>query len=143
MPLYDYRCGACKRKREVVLKLAELGSAEVSCLGCGALMARALSAPMVIGDYAPYRCPVTGRLIEGRRAHIENLKETGCRILEPGEKELVAKARRDSDAALDRAVDDSVEQAIHEMPTDKREKLIAEVSAGAEAQITRTSGLEI
>lgn len=143
MPLYDYRCGACKRKREVVLKLAELEEAEVSCLSCGALMARALSAPMVVGDYAPYQCPVTGRLIEGRRAHIENLKETGCRILEPGEKELVAKARRDSDSALDRAVDDSVEKAIHEMPTEKREKLIAEVSAGADAQITRTSGLEI
>lgn len=43
------------------------------------------SAPMVAGDYAAYDCPVTGKPIEGRAAHRENLKKTGCRLLEKGE----------------------------------------------------------
>jgi hypothetical protein len=32
--------------------------------------------PRVIGDYAAYECPVTGKMIEGRKAHQENLIAT-------------------------------------------------------------------
>ena len=39
-----------------------------------------LSAPLVVSDYAAYECPVSGKMIEGRRAHSENLKQTGIMI---------------------------------------------------------------
>ncbi|MBF0157489.1 MAG: hypothetical protein HQL57_09930 [Magnetococcales bacterium] len=42
-------------------------------------------APAVRSDYAPYDCPITGQVIEGRRAHRENLARHGCRLLEAGE----------------------------------------------------------
>lgn len=48
-------------------------------------------APMSIKDYEAYECPVTGKMIEGRAAHRENLKRTGCRIFEPGEREAYVK----------------------------------------------------
>lgn len=38
-------------------------------------------------DYEGYNCPVTGKWIEGRTAHKENLKRQGCRVFEPGELE--------------------------------------------------------
>tara|TARA_R110000824_G_scaffold137452_2_gene301564 strand:- start:1973 stop:2302 length:330 start_codon:yes stop_codon:yes gene_type:complete len=67
--------------------------------------------PMVIGDYDAYECPVTGSMIDGRRAHIENLKQTGCRLLEPGEKEANTKnGPKDWMAGIDRAVDKAVDE---------------------------------
>lgn len=36
-------------------------------------------------DYEAIKSPVTGKMIEGRRALREHLKETGCRIVDPSE----------------------------------------------------------
>lgn len=36
-------------------------------------------------DSEGYDCPVTGKWIEGRAAHRENLKRHGCHVLEKGE----------------------------------------------------------
>ena len=72
-----------------------------------------LTSPRIVSDYAPYECPVTGKIIEGRAAHEENLKRTNCRLLEPGEKEdnikrharEVAAEDKRRDAAIDGIVD--------------------------------------
>lgn len=47
--------------------------------------------PHLVSDYEAYECPVTGKMIEGRAAHRENLKRTGCRLFEPGEREQYIK----------------------------------------------------
>lgn len=70
-----------------------------------------LPCPMIARDYEAYECPVTGQMIEGRAAHKENLKKTGCRLLEKGEFEDVKKNGRKNlearqDAALDKAIDE-------------------------------------
>jgi hypothetical protein len=57
---------------------------------------RPATGPILLGDYSPYDCPVTGKIIEGRHAHEENLKRQGCRLLEPGESRDYLK-RRDED----------------------------------------------
>jgi|GEM_PF-6589057 len=76
------------------------------------------AAPAVIGDYAAYECPVTGKIIDGRRAHAENLKATGCRVLEPGEKEHNERTRVRNAAAEDKrrdaAIDGIVESVANE-----------------------------
>ena len=73
-----------------------------------------LPTPMIVSDYAPYECPVTGKTIEGRRAHEENLKATGCRILERGEKEdnvkNAARAMEAENIKRDAAIDGIVDQ---------------------------------
>lgn len=59
--------------------------------------------PQISADYEAYDCPVTGEIIEGRRAHRENLKKQGCRILEPGEREQFKKDKpREIETRLDK-----------------------------------------
>jgi hypothetical protein len=71
----------------------------------------------VVRDYKPYRCPVTEKVIEGRRAHQENLKRTGCRLQEPGEKEQFIRERAKADAKLERIIGDAVDKTAAELGT--------------------------
>lgn len=66
-------------------------------------------------DYKAYSCPVTGKPVEGRRAHQENLKRTGCRLLERGEKEQNMRERAESDRKLERTIDAAVERTAAEL----------------------------
>lgn len=139
MPLYDYKCATCAAKREVMLKLADLNSS-VYCTKCGQPMNRQLSAPWVQADYQEYESPVVpGKIICGRKAHLEHLKETGCRLLEPGEtdnyKRTLAKAEQELEQKLDRTAD----EFITTLPTDKRDRLAAEMEGGLDAKIERAT----
>lgn len=136
MPVYLYACPVCARKREVVKPIAELNRKE-HCLNCEAAMNRQICAPAVRGDYAGYSCPVTGKWIEGRRAHEENLKRTGCRVLEPGESDNARRASAAADAALDQAVESTVEEFVETLPSDKKERLAAEMEHGLDVQVSR------
>ena len=126
MPLYAYRCRGCGGRNDVFKVLAQLNRAEY-CLLCQDLMDRQVAAPAIVKDYAPYNCPVTGKLIEGRAAHVENLKQQGCRVYEPGETRQLEqlKARQESD--LDAAVERTAEEFVHNLPVQKREKLTEEL----------------
>jgi hypothetical protein len=75
-----------------------------------------LPAPQISLDYQSYDCPVTGRMIEGRRAHRENLKLHNCRVLEPGETAQHRRERpKQKAAALDRAIDECAHEATREL----------------------------
>jgi hypothetical protein len=66
--------------------------------------------PYISGDYKPYDCPITGRTIDGKREHNENLRLHGCRIHEKGEFEDVKKnGKKRTEAAMDAAIDKSVD----------------------------------
>ena len=138
MPLYDYRCPTCGRGREVMLKLADINS-PVYCQQCGSGMNRKVTAPMVVNDYPGYESPVTGEWIEGRRAHEEHLKRTGCRIYEPGETDQFKNRQRAADAALDNKIEESVDRYITSLPTEKRDRLAAELEGGLTTQIERSA----
>ena len=69
-----------------------------------------LAMPYVAGDYKPYDCPVTGKEIDGRREHEDNLRLHDCRIHEKGELEDVKKnGQKRINASIDAAIDRSVE----------------------------------
>lgn len=136
MPLYTYKCPTCGRGRDVFKAIADIDRKE-ECSNCGFAMNRQVAAPAVRGDYAGYTCPVTGAWIEGRRAHKENLARQGCRVLEPGETEAVARRRQQEDAALDSKIEATVEQFFETLPTEKKERLANEVASGADVQIVR------
>lgn len=69
-----------------------------------------LAMPYISGDYKPYECPVTGKVIDGRREHEENLRLHNCRIHEKGEFEDVKKnGQAKINAEIDAAIDASVE----------------------------------
>jgi putative FmdB family regulatory protein len=138
MPIHDYKCPMCYRRREVFLKIADMGST-VYC-NCGSAMNKQLSAPYIHGDYQPYESPVVpGKIIHGRRQHEEHLKETGCRILEPGESDAHRRGLQHENDKLDQQVGETVDALIATMPTDKRDKLAAEMEAGLDARIERST----
>jgi putative FmdB family regulatory protein len=138
MPIYEYSCGSCRDRQERLLPLKDYRT-EQFCGKCGGTLNKIISAPMVVGDYSGYECPVSGKWVEGRRQHEENLKRTGCRLLEPGETERVKQNRRREDAELDAAVDETVEKFVDALSPEKKEQLANEIAAGADVAITRQS----
>lgn len=138
MPTYDYKCPTCARKREVFLKLDDLNSS-VYCNHCGQGMNRQLSAPFVRGDTVAYDCPITGKRIEGRKAHEENLKQHGCRILEPGETEQFKRRRTEDEQKLEAAVEETADRFISQLPTEKRDRLAGEMEGGFTTEVVRTT----
>lgn len=140
MPLYRYACPTCSAKQDVFSKIDER-DLPVPCMRCKQNMVRTIAAPMVAPDYAGYECPRTGKWIEGRKAHEENLKRLGCRVLEPGEKEAFDKRKAAEDVAFSVSIDNTVEELIYEMPVRKREELYSEMQAGATTEIIRGDGL--
>lgn len=67
----------------------------------------------VVRDYEGYDCPVTGKWVEGRAAHRENLKKHGCHILEKGEardneRNRIEAEERTIDALAEKVVKDAM-----------------------------------
>lgn len=136
MPTYLYQCPACATRRDIFKSLANLDRSE-PCEACQTPMERKLSAPRVLGDYPGYECPISGRWIEGRRAHQENLKRHGCRVLENGETEAFRQSKKQEELALDKAVDSTVEQFYETLPTEERQALATAVQSGLDVAIER------
>ncbi len=135
MPLYDIRCerGHVSERR---IPLANY-SDPIEC-ACGAVASRVISTPRFSVDNTGYHCPVTEKWVGSRREHRENLKQTGCRVLETGEKEAAAKRRADDDAKLDRMIEDTVEKEIEAYSSDKKEQLHNElVNGGLDISVDR------
>jgi len=104
---------------------------------CGEQMELIISAPFVATDYPGYTSPITGEWIEGRKAHMEDLKRHGCRVYEPSEKEEAVKRREAEDRKLDDAIGATVDRTIASWDTRKRDKLAAEMEAGVGAEVVR------
>lgn len=139
MPVHDYKCATCSSKREVFLKIADLGST-VYCQKCGQPMLRQVSAPYVRGDYEPYESPVKpGTWICGRRQHEEHLRETGCRVLEPGESTAYQRKLVRDDEKLEQSLEETADKFITELPTEKRDRLAAEMEGGLTTTIERST----
>ena len=135
MPTYVFKCPFCHKQLERILRLADYDKPQ-SC-SCGETAERQICAPAVRGDYPPYECPVTGQIIEGRRAHEENLRRHGCRVLEPGEEREAARRAAASEAEFDKTVEDTVERLVANLPEEKVRKLETEIKAGVTATVER------
>lgn len=137
MPLYAYRCPRCSHTADVFKKLAEIDSLAL-CTECITTMQRQISAPAIFGDYQSYECPVTGKQISGRRAHEENLKRTGCRLLDPGERQQNIQRTARAEQDFDNRVEATVEEFYEKLPTVQREQLAVEIQSGADVQTIRS-----
>jgi putative FmdB family regulatory protein len=135
MPTYVFKCITCGGTEERFLKLTNYTDPQ-QC-GCGGALERQLTAPVVRGDYPGYECPVTGSWIEGRKAHQENLRRHGCRILEPGETASHKQSLVRGEESLDKALDETADSFIANLPAVKREKLVGELEGGLTATVER------
>lgn len=61
-------------------------------------------APAIYGDLPAYVSPVTGKLVEGRKARQRDLAESGCRPFERGEREEARRRVRDNDRRIEQAI---------------------------------------
>lgn len=139
MPMYTYLCNSCHRKQPVFKRIADLDEPEQCAVCEHETMQRIIEAPAVRGDYAGYECPVTGIWIEGRRAHEENLKKHGCRVLESGETQAAAAFRAKQQEDLEESIASTAEQIVETLPARKREQLAAELEAGLDISFERQS----
>lgn len=129
MPLYTFKCDN-GHKFDRFLRLKEYDAPQ-TC-ECGASAARQLCAPMFSIDatnFVPYESPATGKWITSKTQRREDMKVSGCVDYEPSLKEHQAKRYAAEDAALDKKVEEHVEQEIINMPVEKRERLAAEVES--------------
>lgn len=135
MPLYSYYCGTCNSRFDEFAKMAQ--SAEPATCACGCRADRVITATRISVDYSEYDCPVTGKVISGRIAHQENLKQTGCRLLEPGETEATKRSKVADEAFFDRQIENTVEKAYEVLPSAKKERLANELLSGADLSVNR------
>ena len=114
MPIYEYRCanGHDFDCYATVERRQEGGV----CLKCGAEAHKViLHAPRVFGDYEGYVSPTTGKWIEGKSARREDLRSSGCRPYEAGEREAAERRRAADERALDAVADQCVERTLWDM----------------------------
>ena len=134
MPIYSYKC-SCGRAFDRILPLARY--AEPQTCECGQVAAKVLVAPAVLADLPGYSCPITGKWVEGRRAHNENLARHGCRVYEPGEtRQARQRAVQEEEALLETIAETAAAYAAN-LPSDKRERLGAELENGASVSVER------
>jgi len=87
-------------------------------------------------DLPGYESPTTGKWIEGRKARKYDLETSNCVEYDPSMATEQAARHAKEDAALDKKVDEIVEQTIYEMPAAKREQLATEIE-NSDVEVTR------
>ena len=126
MPIYEFVC-ANGHKFDRFLKLKDYDQPQ-TC-ECNAAATKQLSAPMVHVDFPAYVSPASGKYITSRAERRADMKATGCVDYEPSLKEEQAKRYAAEDAAIEKQVDEHIEREIINMPSEKRERLAAEVES--------------
>ncbi len=127
MPIYEYMCP----EGHVVNALRSVIDRErVPECYCGHMTRKViLSPPRVFSDYEGYESPASGKWISGRRARLEDLKRTGCRPYEEGERQEFERRQVAADKELDTAVDEVVDRSMaeltqHDEGSDARKQLM-------------------
>ncbi len=113
MPVYEYHCPVCEKRFDAFKKLANYADEQRHT--CGAVAQKVVSLPMVAVDYPAYVSPASGRVVEGKKAHLEELKRTNCRLLEPGERQDAVKRKKAEEKKFDKLVDNGVDRVFAEL----------------------------
>lgn len=124
MPIFDYRCPTCKRVEEKYYKI----ETAFKCSICGTTMDKLIPTPFVVKEIEPYDCPITGKRIESRAEHKANLKQHGCRLLEPGELRDSERMRRAEDERLEDTLCDTIAREVDKLTPKQQENLAKEIS---------------
>lgn len=135
MPTFDYECD-CGVEFERTLSLSDY--AQPQTCECGKTARKLVCAPnLMIRQAIHYQSPIDGRPITSMRAREEDLARSNCVPYDPGQKQDYARRIKESEAALDKAVDETVERHIESLPGEKREKLQSELDSGLTAEPIR------
>lgn len=128
MPVYSFECPkGHTHDRFIALALFD----DVQRCECGEILARRIHAPRLVraAQDLCYDSPIDGRPITSHDARQEDLKRSGCEAYDPGVKTDYHRRQRDSDTQLERAMGETVEAAIQQMPSTTRTRLYAEMES--------------
>ena len=140
MPLHDLRCLKCGGLDERRIAIADLDAVQVH--SCGGAMERVFFRfPFAtVTEDVSYESPIDGRVISSRSQRADDLARNNCIEYDPEMKTDYMRRQKESDIALERAIDRAVEETIDQMPTRKRELLDAELRGGATVEPQRLTG---
>lgn len=83
--------------------------------------------PHIHNDLPSYLSPITGKLIDGKRARREDLKSSGCVPWEPEMKDLARRNYQENEAKLDRIIGEGAERVYQAWPDSKKRELQKEL----------------
>lgn len=101
-----------------------------------------ISAPTLVWGQPEcrYDSPIDGTPITSYAQRQEDMKRNNCREYDPEMKKDAQRRLQEGEQSLNKAVGESVEEAIAKMPTAKRGKLYSELAEqGVSADIVRKS----
>ena len=140
MPLYDFTCAhGCREERYLTLAQHRMPQA---CFFHWMAMQQIIAAPLVVSVQPDifYTSPIDDRPISSWAAREEDLKRHGCRAYDPAMKQDAERFRNESQASLEKAMDETVERAITKMPTKQRGQLYSDlVDKGMTAEPIRST----
>lgn len=108
------------------------------CSSCGALALMEKQAKVHHQLDYDYDCPVTGKPIRSKAAHEDNLRRTGCHILEAGCDKDAARTRQEINDKADNAIAEAAAQLYHSLPQEKKDALASEI-ATTEISLSRST----
>lgn len=94
---------------------------------------------LLIQPEISYLSPIDDRPITSKQARLQDLARSNCVPYDPDQKQDYTRRIEAQEAALEKAVDRTVESEIANMPARKREKLEAELQGGMTIDIVRTT----
>lgn len=135
MPTYEYRCTA-GHKFDRYLPVSEYQTPQ-TC-DCGSSARKIISLPNVfIRPEVRYDSPIDGRAITSEAARREDLARSNCIPYDPEMKTDYTRRQKESEAKLEKSLDETVDREIASMPARKREKLEAELREGVTVEPER------
>lgn len=137
MPKYEFSCSN-GHSFEEFLPVARMQT-PYAC-PCGARTRRLITAPLLVLAQAEcrYDSPIDGTPITSWSQRREDLARHNCQEYDPQMKTDYLRRQKESEQALEREVDESVEKAIAQMPYRERARLHSElVEQGMTAEVER------
>ncbi len=139
MPTYQFCCNH-GHQMEKYVSLQDYDNPQ-SCY-CGETTYRQILAPALVKAQPEcrYDSPIDGRPITTWQQREEDLARHNCQPYDPEQKKDYEQKQAESQSALEKALDETVEEKISRMPTKDRERLHSElVDQGADIVIERKS----
>jgi len=130
MATYVYECPN-GHTFERILRIADYAKPQ-KCQ-CGRRGRKIITAPTVFASKdICYDSPIDGRPITSMKARLDDLARNNCTEYDPEIKKDYARRVEREQVQLERSVEATVEETIQKMPVRKRERLEAELRAGAD-----------
>ena len=138
MPVYQYHCKGCDTDFDQYLPYQE----HVNYMKCSCgVIANQVTTLFSIGKSRTvhYESPIDGTHITSEAARREDLARNDCIEYDPGMREDADARVIAEEKQLDKSIDQTMDAEIHKMPSRKKEQLAAELSAGANPDVVRST----